>query len=137
VLADALTSVFAIVALLTGKVLGWTWMDPVMGIVGSLVIARWSVQLLRDTSGVLLDAEVATSRREAIRDAIESTRDDRVSDLHVWRVGPRHLAAIVSVVASTPRAPAVYKERLRKFSDLAHITVEVQAGGERADDLVA
>jgi cation diffusion facilitator family transporter len=137
VLADALTSVFAIVALLTGKMLGWTWMDPVMGLVGALVIARWSIQLLRDTSAVLLDAEVAPRRREEIRDAIESTREDRVSDLHVWRVGPRHLAAIVSVVASTPRAPAEYKERLRKFSDLAHVTVEVQACRERAGDMVA
>jgi cation diffusion facilitator family transporter len=127
VLADALTSVFAIVALLTGKVLGWTWMDPVMGMVGALVIARWSVGLLRDTSAVLLDAEVASARRDAIRSAIETGRDDRVSDLHVWRVGPRHLAAIVSVVANAPRPPSAYKERLHGFQDLAHVTVEVQA----------
>jgi cation diffusion facilitator family transporter len=125
VLADALTSVFAIVALLTGKLLGWTWMDPVMGIVGALVIARWSAGLLLDTSAVLLDAEVARSRREAIRSAIEGGGDDRVSDLHVWRVGPRHLAAIVSVVATTPEPPSVYKERLEGFHDLAHVTVEV------------
>lgn len=125
VLADALTSVFAIVALLTGKILGWTWMDPVMGIVGALVIARWSAGLLRETSAVLLDAEVARSRRDAIRSAIERGRDDRVSDLHVWRVGPRHLAAIVSVVASTPEPPSAYKERLEEFRDLAHVTVEV------------
>jgi cation diffusion facilitator family transporter len=125
VLADALTSVFAIVALLTGKVLGWTWMDPVMGIVGALVIARWSAGLLRDTSAVLLDAEVASARRDAILSAIEGGREDRVSDLHVWRVGPRHLAAIVSVVASEPRPPSAYKERLHGFPDLAHVTVEV------------
>jgi cation diffusion facilitator family transporter len=125
VLADALTSVFAIVALLTGKVLGWTWMDPVMGIVGALVIARWSVALLSDTSAVLLDAEVASARRDAIRSAIESGRDDRVCDLHVWRVGPRHLAAIVAVVASAPRPPSAYKERLSGFPDLAHVTIEV------------
>jgi cation diffusion facilitator family transporter len=87
VLADALTSVFAIAALVTGKVLGWTWMDPAMGIVGALVIARWSAGLLKDTSAVLLDAEVTTARRDAIRSAIEAGRDDRVSDLHVWRVG--------------------------------------------------
>lgn len=127
VLADALTSVFAIVALLTGKVLGWTWMDPVMGIVGALVIARWSAGLLRDTSAVLLDAEVAAGRRDAIRSALEAGRGDRVSDLHVWRVGPRHLAAIVSVVASTPRPPSSYKEQLHGFPDLAHVTVEVHA----------
>jgi cation diffusion facilitator family transporter len=127
VLADALTSVFAIVALLTGKVLGWTWMDPVMGVVGALVIARWSAALLRDTSAVLLDAEVAGARRDAIRSAIEGGRGDRVSDLHVWRVGPRHLAAIVSVVASSPMPPSAYRDRLREFPDLAHVTIEVHS----------
>ncbi|ACL63829.1 cation diffusion facilitator family transporter [Anaeromyxobacter dehalogenans 2CP-1] len=126
VLADALTSVLAIVALLAGRVLGWTWMDPVMGIVGALVIARWSVGLLRDTGAVLLDAEVAEGRRAAIRAALEQG-EDRVADLHLWRVGPRHLAAIVSVVATAPRAPAEYKERLHAFPDLVHLTVEVHA----------
>jgi Co/Zn/Cd efflux system component len=103
-------------------------MDPVMGIVGALVIARWSAALLRDTSAVLLDAEVASARRDRIRSAIEAGGADRVSDLHVWRVGPRHLAAIVSVVAAAPRPPAAYKERLRSFPDLAHVTVEVHPG---------
>ncbi|WP_242339970.1 MULTISPECIES: CDF family Co(II)/Ni(II) efflux transporter DmeF [Anaeromyxobacter] len=133
VLADALTSVFAIVALLAGKTLGWTWMDPVMGIVGALVIARWSVGLLRDTSAVLLDAEVAPGRREEIRSALEEG-GDRLADLHVWRVGPRHLGAIVSVVTEDPRPPAAYKQRLARFPDLAHVTVEVhrcEAGGSR------
>lgn len=137
VLADALTSVFAIAALLTGKMFGWTWMDPMMGIVGALVIARWSVGLLRETSAVLLDAEVDTRRRDAIRHAIESAGDDRVSDLHVWRVGPRHLAAIVSVVAAAPCSPAAYKERLRSFPDLAHVTIEVQACGDGAREGLA
>jgi cation diffusion facilitator family transporter len=136
VLADALTSVFAIVALVTGKVLGWTWMDPVMGIVGAAVIARWSAALLRDTSAVLLDAEVAQAWREAIRGAIERD-DDRVVDLHVWRVGPRHLAAIVSVVGRSPRPPSVYKQRLSGFSDLAHVTVEVHVRDGRTADAVA
>ncbi|GAO05551.1 CDF family Co(II)/Ni(II) efflux transporter DmeF [Anaeromyxobacter sp. PSR-1] len=126
VLADALTSVLAIVALLAGRVLGWTWMDPVMGIVGALVIARWSVGLLRDTGAVLLDAEVAEGRRAAVRAALEQG-EDRVADLHLWRVGPRHLAAIVSVVSPAPRAPAEYKDRLRAFPDLVHLTVEVHA----------
>ena len=124
VLADAMTSVFAIVALLAGKTLGWSWMDPVMGIVGSVVIARWSYGLLRDTAAVLLDAEVSARRREAIRGAIEQG-DDRVADLHVWRVGPRHLGAIVSVVTDDPRPPAANKRRLDVFEDLAHVTVEV------------
>jgi cation diffusion facilitator family transporter len=131
VLADALTSVLAITALLAGKVLGWSWMDPVMGIVGSVVIARWSVGLLRDTGAVLLDAEVGAARAAAMRAAMEAGSDDRVADLHVWRVGPRHLAAIVSVVSSAPQAPDHYKTRLRAFGDLAHLTVEVQPCEDR------
>ncbi len=129
VLADAMTSVLAIVALVSGRSLGWTWMDPVMGIVGSLVIARWSWGLLRDTGGVLLDAEVAPERRRAIAAAIEAHGDDRVADLHVWRVGPRHLAAIVSVVTHAPREPPHYRSLLAPFPDLVHVTVEVNACG--------
>lgn len=124
VLADALTSLLAIAALSTGKLLGWTWMDPVMGLVGSLVIARWSYGLLRDSSRVLLDAEVSPAKRDAIRDAIESDSDARVVDLHVWRVGPRHLAAIVSLVAHAPRGPEHYKRLLAGQPDLVHVTVE-------------
>lgn len=126
VLADALTSLLAIAALSTGKLLGWTWMDPVMGLVGSVVIARWSWTLLRDTSRVLLDAELPDARRAAIRQAIESDGDARVADLHVWRVGPRHLAAIVTLVAHQPREPDHYKRRLAGLPDLVHVTVEVQ-----------
>jgi cation diffusion facilitator family transporter len=126
VLADGLTSLLAILALGTGKLIGWTWMDPLMGIVGAVVIARWSYALLRDTSGVLLDAEVATERHQAIRAAVESEADNRVADLHLWRVGPRHLAAIVSVVTHEPRDPAHYKRLLARFRDLVHVTVEVQ-----------
>jgi len=125
VLADALTSLLAIAALSTGKLLGWTWMDPVMGLFGSAVIARWSAALLRDTSRVLLDAEIPQARRAEIRSAIESDTDVRVADLHVWRVGPRHLAAIVSVVANQPREPDDYKRLLASQRDLVHITVEV------------
>lgn len=124
VLADALTSLLAIAALSTGKLLGWTWMDPVMGLVGSVVIARWSLDLLRDTSSVLLDAEVPEASRAAIRRAIEADGDTRVADLHVWRVGPRHLAAIVSLVAHHPREPQHYKRRLADVPDLVHVTVE-------------
>lgn len=125
VLADALTSVLAIGALITGKYLGWMWMDPVMGLVGSLVIAVWSFGLLRDTSRVLLDAEVGEKRQDAIIAAIEEPAGDRVTDLHLWRVGPRHLAAIVSIVAREPRDPDHYKNLLIKFGDLVHITIEV------------
>jgi cation diffusion facilitator family transporter len=125
VLADALTSVLAIAALSTGKFFGWGWMDPLMGIVGSIVIARWSISLLRDTSRVLLDAELPERRRRGIERAIEEGTDDRVVDLHVWRVGPRHLAAIVSIVTHEPRNPDHYKKLLAQFEDLVHVTVEV------------
>lgn len=125
VLADALTSVLAIAALSTGKLFGWTWMDPVMGLVGSVVIARWSYGLLRDTSRVLLDAELPEDRLAAIRNTIEADADARVADLHVWRIGPRHLAGIVSLVAHEPREPDHYKRLLRAQRDLAHVTVEV------------
>jgi cation diffusion facilitator family transporter len=126
VLADALTSVLAIVALLAGRTLGWTFMDPVMGIVGSIVIARWSLRLLRETGAVLLDAEVSDDRRRALREALERSGDQRVADLHVWRVGPRHLSAVVTIVARDPLPPDDYKARLRAFPDVAHVTVEVQ-----------
>jgi cation diffusion facilitator family transporter len=125
VLADALTSVLAIAALITGKFFGWAWMDPFMGLVGALVIARWSMGLLRDTSRVLLDAEVGQKRRAAIIAAIEGPSDDQVTDLHLWRVGPRHMAAIVSVVTHEPQEPSHYKRLLSGFEDLVHVTVEV------------
>ena len=98
--------------------------------IGSIVIARWSLGLLKDTGAVLLDAEVPVQRRRDIKAAVESDSDNKVSDLHIWRVGPRHLAAIVSVVTHEPRDPSHYKELLRKFDDLAHVTVEVH----RCDD---
>jgi cation diffusion facilitator family transporter len=127
VLADALTSVFALIALFSGKWLGWPWMDPIMGIAGAIVIAWWSAGLLRDTSAVLLDAEGDAHRREAIRAAIESDGRSRIVDLHLWRVGPRHLAVIVTVATSVPREPEDYRQALEPFRDLAHVTVEVRA----------
>jgi cation diffusion facilitator family transporter len=132
VLADALTSVLAIVALVAGRSLGWTWMDPVMGVVGSVVIARWSWGLLGDTSSVLLDGEIEEGRRRFVA-AIERHGDDRVADLHVWRVGPRHLAAIVSVVTQSPREPSHYRALLGTFPDLVHVTVEVNGCGPGRD----
>jgi cation diffusion facilitator family transporter len=125
VLADALTSVLAIAALTAGKWLGWNWLDPVMGIVGAVVIARWSFGLLRDTAAVLRDAEVRPEQRSEIQDTLEADAGTRVADLHVWRVGPRHLAAVVSLVCSEPRAPDYYRELLKGFGDLAHVTIEV------------
>jgi len=125
VLADALTSLLAIVALLTGKSLGWVWMDPLMGIVGGLIILRWSYTLIRDTGYILLDKTAATEIMNAVRSEIESEGDSRVVDLHVWQVSSSHLGAIVSIVTKRPQPPDYYKTLLRKIQPLDHITVEV------------
>jgi cation diffusion facilitator family transporter len=126
VLADALTSVLAIAALVLGRLYGWSALDPIMGVVGGLVIARWSWGLIRVTAGVLLDAQSGEDGDLAakIRRQVE-TEQDRISDLHVWQVGPGHHAAIIALVTSKPRPPSFYKEKLRGFQDLSHVTVEV------------
>lgn len=124
VLADALTSVLAIAALLAGRFLGWGWMDAAMGLVGALVIGRWSWSLLRDTAAVLVDAEAQAWRYDELRETIEDG-DAAVTDLHIWRVGPGKYAAIISVVAAAPLSPAAYANRLAVHSEYAHVTVEV------------
>jgi cation diffusion facilitator family transporter len=125
VLADALTSLLAIVALVAGMLLGWTWMDATMGIVGAIVINRWSYGLLRDTSTILLDSDVDPATVTAIQTAIEADADNRVVDLHVWRVGPQHLAAIVAVVTHYPQPPDHYKQLIARVADITHVSVEV------------
>ncbi len=125
VLADALTSLLAIAALVTGKFFGWNWMDPAMGLVGAVVILGWAWGLMGETSRILLDRDVSLDQVAAIYRAIEADSDNRVADLHVWRIGPGRLAAVVSVVTHFPKAPAHYKELLRNFEELMHITVEV------------
>lgn len=126
VLADALTSVLAIVALLVGRSYGWLWADPLMGVVGAAVIARWSWGLIRDSGSVLLDAAAEGHEvREEIREAMAPT-GNQVTDLHVWQVGPGHFAAIVSLIAGEPEEPAHYKALLEHIHELSHITVEVQ-----------
>lgn len=127
VLADALTSVTAIVALVCGKFFGWSWLDPVMGIVGSAVVATWAYGLVRDTSGILLDrTPEASDLPEVIRGAVESDGDSLVADLHVWQVGAGKFAAIVSVVAHDPKPVEAYREMLREHEELVHVTVEVR-----------
>jgi cation diffusion facilitator family transporter len=124
VLADALTSVLAIVGLLAGRFFGWDWMDPLMGLVGAAVIARWSWGLLRDSGLVLLDAVPDRHLAEAMRERLEID-GDRVTDLHLWRVGPGHNAAVVSLVTDRPAEPDHYKARLAGLPHLSHVTVEV------------
>ncbi|KJZ50897.1 MULTISPECIES: CDF family Co(II)/Ni(II) efflux transporter DmeF [Pseudomonas] len=123
VLADALTSVLAIAALLAGRYLGWVWLDPVMGIVGAIVIAKWAVGLMRDSAAVLLDVTDEHVADE-IRELLESSDDVRISDLHVWQVGPQARAAIVSVVAAANVSADSIRERLAPVHELSHLTVE-------------
>jgi cation diffusion facilitator family transporter len=124
VMADALTSVLAIVALLAAWSYGWSWADPAIGIVGALVIAHWSWRLIRDSGAVLLDAAPNRVLGDAIRGRLEIGHD-RLADLHVWRLGPGHHAAIVSLVSDTPQPVEAYKARLVDLHGLSHVTVEV------------
>ncbi len=124
VVADALTSVLAIVALLGGYLFGWTRLDPLMGLVGAMVIASWAWGLLRASGAVLIDAIPDPKLVEAVRERLE-TDGDRVSDLHLWRVGPGHAALVVAVVSDHPQPPSVYKSKLQDIDLLSHVTVEV------------
>ena len=125
VLADALTSVFAIVALLAVKFFAWRWMDPLMGLIGALMISRWAYTLMRETSAILLDGTADEETRAAVTTAIEQDADNRVADLHLWQVGPNSLAASLSVVTHWPHPAAHYKKLLQDMPRLAHVTVEV------------
>ena len=125
VVADAATSVLAIAALMIAMYSQWVWADPVVGIIGSLVIASWAWGLLRDSGAVLLDVSIDKNLESIIRDRIE-TRGDRVTDLHLWQVGPGHRAAVISLVSDHPLPPATYKRRLGGLRGLSHVTVEVE-----------
>ncbi len=125
VVADALTSVLAIVALLAGRYFGWIWLDPVIGIVGAIVIGRWSYGLIRSSAATLLDTVPDKGLQSQIRECLE-TETDRISDLHLWQVGPGHHAAIVSIVADAPELPQVYKSKLANLPGLSHVTIEVE-----------
>jgi cation diffusion facilitator family transporter len=125
VIADAATSVLAIAALLTAAYLQWTWADPVVGIVGAAVIASWAVGLLRSSGSVLLDVNRDRKMEGLIRQRLE-TRGDRVTDLHLWQIGPGHSAAVVSLISDDPLPPSDYKVRLSGLHGLSHVTVEVE-----------
>ncbi len=126
VLADALTSMLAIGALVLGRFAGWTWLDPVAGIVGALVIANWSYGLMRQSGRTLLDWSSDQALEAKVRAAIEGEGDNEISDLHLWKIGPVHYGAIVSVVTHHGRNPDHYKDLLRDIDQLGHVTVEVQ-----------
>ena len=123
VLADALTSVLAIAALLAGRYLGWVWLDPVMGIVGAVVIARWAYSLMKSSAAVLLDTTDEQLAGE-IRQSVEAAGDARITDLHVWQVGPQARAAIVSVVAAAGVSAETIRQRLAPVHELSHLTLE-------------
>ena len=125
VMADAATSVLAIAALLVAMVSQWVWADPAVGIVGSLVIASWAVGLIRASGAVLLDVNADKNLEAVIRDRLE-TKGDRVTDLHLWQVGPGHRAAVISMISDHPLPPATYKRRLGGLRGLSHVTIEVE-----------
>jgi cation diffusion facilitator family transporter len=124
VIADAVVSILAITGLVLARTFGWLWMDPLAGSVGALVIANWSYGLIRDTSGILLDMSPDPALAEKLHETIESD-GDRLTDLHLWRLGPGHLGVVVSVVTGKPRDATFYRAMLSRFKALSHVTVEV------------
>ena len=124
VMADAAVSVLVIVGLLLARGFGWLWMDPLAGLVGAVVIASWSYSLIKDTGAILLDMCPDREVEQEIRRTVEAG-GDRLNDLHLWRLGPGHLGAIVSVTTQQARDPGFYRQRLARFRALSHVTVEV------------
>jgi len=124
VLADALTSVLAIAALFAGWMFGWLWIDPAVGVMGAVMIGSWSVSLARQTGGTLIDAPADPALERRICERLE-VGDVRVCDLHLWRVGPGHLSAIVALVTHEPQEPEIYKAQLADLRELSHLTIEV------------
>lgn len=124
VLTDALTSVMAIIGLLAARFFDWVWIDPAVGLIGSVVIAIWAVGLIRSSAAVLLDLTPPTTMAQRVRTRLE-VGGDRLSDLHLWRVGPGHMAVVASVVSAEPQHPGAYKARLDGLAGISHVTVEV------------
>lgn len=124
VLADALTSLLAIFALLAGKYFGWFWMDPLSGIVGAILVSRWSFGLIRASSEVLLDKQ-ATGLQDEVKEALAKEPDATLTDLHVWCIGPNIYSAIVTILTPSPKSPCHYRKLLAPVHELVHITVEI------------
>ncbi|HNI09422.1 MAG TPA: CDF family Co(II)/Ni(II) efflux transporter DmeF, partial [Thiobacillaceae bacterium] len=125
VLADALTSVLAIVALAGGMLYGWQFLDPVMGLVGAVLVGRWAWGLARDSGEVLLDAEDHGQVAGEVRRLMEAIPDHEVADLHLWRIGPASRACILSLVTHRPRPAEYYRQTLAAIPGLDHLTVEI------------
>ncbi len=125
VLADALTSLLALFALSAGKFLGFVWMDPLMGIVGAVLVSRWSWGLLKDTSNILLDMQASLELQKAVKEAIEQKDGSSIADLHPWSIGPDIYTAAISVVTDKPQSPNYYRNLLPDGIGLAHSTIEV------------
>ena len=125
VMADAAVSVLVIVGLVLGRQFGWLWLDPVMGLIATVVILSWSWTLVRSAGAILLDASPDPALANDIATRLEQS-GDRISDLHLWRVGPGHLAAVISLVSDHPTSPGFYKDKLAGLPSLSHVTVEVE-----------
>ena len=126
VIADTLTSVFALVALLSGRYLGWAFLDPVMGVVGGLLISRWAYGLINDTGLILLDGELDPEIRKQAVALIESDEESKIADLHVWRLGSKEVSILATVVTGEGRQPEEYQARLEDLPNVAHVNVEVR-----------
>ena len=124
VMADAAVSVLVIIGLVLAKIFGWLWLDPLVGLLGAVVIASWDVGLIRDTGAILLDMTPDSAMADALRNTIEAEGDELV-DLHLWLLGPGHLGVIVSVGTSQGRSAAYYRDKLSEFPRVSHLTVEV------------
>ncbi|MBL8631373.1 MAG: cation transporter, partial [Rhodospirillaceae bacterium] len=125
IIADAVTSILAIAALLAGKYAGWIWLDPFMGLVGAALILKWSWGLIHDTSTILLDHQAPKKMRDEVYEAIEQNSEDRIADLHLWYIAPATLAGTISIVTDHPRPPEHYKSLIDQHLKVAHLTVEV------------
>ncbi|WP_420411036.1 CDF family Co(II)/Ni(II) efflux transporter DmeF [Roseibium sp.] len=130
VLADALTSLLAILALLAGKYAGAAWLDPIMGILGAVLVAHWSIGLLRMSAKVLLDWQVEESKIEKLHSALLADDNDRIADMHVWSIGQSQYAAEVVIISDTPRSPQHYKALIPDDMDIVHVSLEVHRCGE-------
>ena len=130
VLADALTSFLAIFALLTAKLFGLIWMDPLMGFVGAALVFRWSLGLLKTTSHVLLDRQGPQDAQEHIRECLEADQESRVTDLHLWSVAPNTFSLIVSILSASGKTPEDYKRMLPETIEVVHSSIEVNAPGQ-------